>query len=75
MVVVIQVAEEVAVTLAVAIQYNRLRLYPFGALDLMASLYGELHYMKAAPGYCINKNKDICFLEKNYKFVPRVYYG
>ena len=21
------------------------------------------------------KNKDICFLEKNYKFVPRIYYG
>ena len=25
--------------------------------------------------YYITKNKDICFLEKNYKFVPRVYYG
>ena len=25
--------------------------------------------------YYINKNKDICFLEKNYKFVPRIYYG
>ena len=26
-------------------------------------------------GFFITKNKDICFLEKNYKFVPRVYFG
>ena len=42
---------------------------------LMASILRVVLVRAALLWYYTNKNKDICFLEKNYKFVPRSYYG